>query len=104
MAEQFQHPHSPVPSAPLLQRITLEAHRHLSRFTTLAFVGGSAVLGVESFNTMIALWPLYPSAVPLLLIGCAVVFSVDGLIRGTPRDPALSYRPPRGGRVGRRLR
>lgn len=107
MAEQFQHPCPPAPVGALLQRITLSMHRHLTRFTALAFVGGSAVLGVETFNLVIALWPVYPTAVPVLLIGCAVAVGLARLLRGAPRDASLTFRPSlrrSGRRLDRRLR
>ena len=80
------------------RHLPVELHVQANRLTAFAFAAGGAVLGADTFGLLMGLWPLYPTAVPVLLVACAVAVGVSRLVRLGDRGPAgLTWRPPRRG-------
>lgn len=85
MAETSPHAHrpSPRPKCSRLHRLRTEARLLSHRLTALVFVGSGALLGADSFGLLMWLWPLYPTMVPLVLIGCGIAAAIVGAVTGS---------------------
>ncbi|MGE3448912.1 MAG: hypothetical protein AB7H92_15170, partial [Microbacteriaceae bacterium] len=58
-----------------LRALLVEARLLGARATAAVFLGASALIGVDAFGALLALWPLYPTMVPILLVCAALVFA-----------------------------
>jgi len=64
-----------------VRRAALALALGANRLTAAVFVGAGALMGVDMFGAFLALWPMFPTMVPIVLVLCAAAYGVVVLVR-----------------------